>query len=251
MSDSTNILSSLGLEVDDSLTVENKSMSMHEHKPGDYLAFIGNFEKRYYDVEKKRCEADTPGARLTSMQGKFIIIKDPDGQIMDASYQIKDDIEYGRYSYNIYVTLDADKQWQNVNIFQDFTIDGTDSAAVVQGEAKSEVVHLNNLAIYVGIPVTFTLESYTSKAGKESIIIKKGSVELRDHTINKETYAKRKALVDSLTAQLKARADKMKAERAAEKAQAGDTSASTADTEGSFMGEFGGVSNNADDDLPF
>lgn len=181
--------------------IKNTGTTYYEHLLGDYQALIGKVIVTLKDKEDKKCEKGTPGAVIGTIRVQLLVIKDPEARLVDDSLNFAEDIPYGRLIFNQFIPHDPNMQWVNVRSFADFTINGMEEAAVIQGKKNEEQVFVNNLQLFYGTFCTFTIEAGTKKPG--SRFITSGSLKLSDHsTLNEELMTKRKALADKLTNKL-------------------------------------------------
>jgi hypothetical protein len=219
-SDFNSTLTQYGIAIpDENLSLKNEGGGYYEYLPGDYVGLIGRFNLSYVNKEKKKCEKGEAGATLSHANLHVLVVKDPEKSIFDTSFQVpKNDktIPYGRMVYNIYIPLISDRQWQNVNLFKDFTFNGKPELSVISGDKGSESVNLALLSLFVGIPVQFTLEAGTKQGSR---FIKKDSFLLKDHQFpTKDLFDRRGKLIDSVFAQLAAILEEAKKKRDSESA---------------------------------
>ncbi len=199
-------------------SVENTGTTsfLYEHQVGEHIGLFGKFITKYKDRNNTPCDKTSVGAVRSHGQQQIIIAKDPGKQLIGAGFSIADDIEYGRIMYGIYITFDSERQWQNSNIYKNFIYPTIPQASIVQGDIKKGdfIVNFDNPVFFYGAPVKFLLEK--SKSGKSLYV---ASLELLDNNINKETFNKRRAMMDALYKVLEVKLDKEKKEREAKKVE--------------------------------
>lgn len=243
MSDVKNLAAQFGVELPDTGVPEKIKNEggggFYEHKVGKYQALIGDFKVQFVNKEGEKCERGTPGSKPAYGMLRFLIIRDPDGQIFGSSFKIPENVPYGRMVYNQYIPLEAGSQWQNVGLFSDFTVNDNPQLNIIQGEKNNEDVYLNNLVLFYGAPVQFELEQ-----GKKSRYIARNSLVLLDHTLTKELIQKRKVLMDSILSKVDQVAEKERAERESKKKEnktdeGRSAAVSDAEDPDDFLGDFG------------
>jgi hypothetical protein len=223
--------------------INQSTGGFYTHLPGDYSGIISKMSITYKDMEGKKCKPDVAGAKPAFAGLKLIIIKDPEKQLVDSSLNIDEKDDYGRFTYNIYLALDPEKQWQNVRLLKDFTSNNIPEADVVQGKKNEEQIFLANLPLYYGCPVKWEIV-----VGKKEDSRYIQDILLQDHqTLTKELITKRKAIADGINAKLDAYLVKIQEERKAAKAakEAGgagsEAEESQAQDSTTFMDNMGGL----------
>jgi len=221
-------------------TVHNESSGgFYSHLPGEYSGIVSKLTVTYKDIEGKKCEKNIPGAKPAFAGLKLIIVKDPEKQLIDNSLNIDFKEDFGRLNYNIYLSLDPEKQWQNVRLLKDFVCNNLPEADIIQGKKNDEDVHIANLPLYYGTPVKW--EIIAGKKNADSRYIQ--NIELLDHqTLTKDLITKRKAVADSINAKLDEHLEKLKEERKAKKdseGASGHAEESSAIDASSFMDGLG------------
>lgn len=189
-----------------------------EHVEGEYQALVGKLEIKYKDVEGKACAKDKAGATKSHAIQQLIIFKDPNGEPINVKdWTLDPNSPYGRFIYNQYVPLEADRQWQNKNMYQTFVIEGHPELDVITSEGGNFKVNLANTVFYLGMPIKFIIgKSKNSKSAflqEPNILI---------HNVSKEILLKRKQVIDMLYGKLDAIKEAEKAKRDAEKANGAD-----------------------------
>jgi hypothetical protein len=210
MSDFNDLLKAYGVEGEATAPGQLKNKGgYYKHSAGKKKGLVGKMAVTYVDAEGKKTKPDTAGAKAAYANLKLVVIEDSGETIINKDYTLKEDIQYGRYVYNIFIPFASDKQWQNVQTFSDFNINGQPKASVIQGEKGKEDIYLNNLFLYYGTPVEWELEEYRKKDSKKDseplIIMKKDSLLLLDHGITPEVYKSRKTLMDKIMSLLEAK----------------------------------------------
>ncbi len=181
--------------------IENTGTAFYEHLVGDYQAIVGKLNVKIVDKEGKECEKGTPGQKIKSVTLKLMVTKDPEMQLVDREMNFPDKVPYGRLIFTQYVTIDPNKQWQNIGLFSDFTSNGLPEASVVQGEKNSEQIFPHNLQYFFGCPCEFTVTTGTKNPA--SRFIGKETLKLMDHVlITTDLLKKRKAVANALDAKL-------------------------------------------------
>jgi len=241
MDDFQKLANEFGLQTEDlGLSTEplkNLGGGYYEHLLGDYIGLVGRLKIQFVDREGKKAEKGTAGAVAGYGGLQLLIMKNPEVTLIDNTFKLPTDTEYSKFIFNQYVTLEADRQWQNVQRLSDFVFNDHPELAVISGKRNEEEINLTNLQFYYGYPVKFTLEEGKKKGGR---YISKGSLELLDHEITKEKIATRKTVTNSLYSQLDALLEIAKAKRDTEKAEGGGTDAtpSSAESPDSFLPDF-------------
>lgn len=236
--DFNSLLQQYGIKKDEALgePLANQGSSYYEHLIGDYKAMIGKTEVIYLDKDKKKCDASKPGAVKAYANLKFLLVADPERQLLQRDYTYNDTEEFGRLFYNQYINFDPTRQWQNIALFKNFVLDGNPESAIIQGEKGSELVHLSLLPLYVGAPVSFTLEAGTKEGSR---YIKKDSLVLLDSSLVKEKIVGRGQIVEKIYAALDARLKKIQAERAKKTGSPNENApVSEAESADSFIPDF-------------
>lgn len=181
--------------------IENTGTAFYEHLVGNYQAIVGKLNVKIVDREGKECEKGSPGAKIKSVTLKLMVTKDPEMQLVDKDMKFPDNVPYGRLIFTQYVTIDPNKQWQNIGLFSDFTSNGLPEASVVQGEKNSEQIFPHNLQYFFGCPCEFTVTAGSKNLA--SRFIERGSLKLMDHAlITTDLLKKRKAVASALDAKL-------------------------------------------------
>lgn len=242
--DVKNLASQFGVDMPDTgvpTKIKNEGGGFYEHKVGKYQALVADFRVQFVNKEGDKCERGTPGSKPAYGMLRFLIVRDPDGQVFDNSFKIPENVPYGRMVYNQYIPLEAERQWQNVGLLKDFTINGNEQLNIVQGEKNNEDIYLNNLVLFYGAPIQFELEQGKKASSR---YISRDSLILLDHNLTKELVQKRKALMDSVLTKVEQVAEKEKAEREAKKNEnKTDDGRAAAESEAEnpddFLGDFG------------
>lgn len=238
MSDFNSILNQFGLQeeaIPVSEPLKNTGGSYYEHKAGNYTALIGRLEASYKDREGKKCAADVAGATVSHFNLKLFIVSDPDGQLIQKGYTYPENLEIGRMTYNVFVTLDAGKQWQNVGLFKNLCFDGFPASAIIQGEKGDESIFLKNFQLFLGAPIGFTIEAGTKEGSR---FIKKDSIQMMDKAITKEKILGRKQVIEKLYADYDAKIAKLRAERAAKKNEKSENPIVKTEDPSDFAGDY-------------
>jgi len=220
--------------------IKNEGFSFYEHIPGAYTGLVGDLHANYVNKDKKKCQKDDPGAQLSSVYVRFLILQDPELKLINEQYKFISDVnDVGRFFYNQFLTLDPKRQWQNVQILNDFTCNENQAMNVIKGDKGSEDIYLNNIRFFKGVPITFEIE--TSEKG--SRYIKKDSLKVLDHSLTPQKYKQREILVNSLNQQIEEVIEENRKKREANKPQAGDNPNSTeseAQNPNDFLRDFTG-----------
>jgi hypothetical protein len=203
----------LSPELQEKLTTDVVAM-FYTHEVGEYKALFSELRFHYKDADKKKCEPDKPGAKLTGASARFILLADPKDRLILDGLKIDDSKDLGRLTYNHYISLKEEDQWKHAKTFADFIINEMPEAGIVQEGGKKLL--LQNLQLFVGIPVTFEIV-----AGKKETSRFSNNFLLQDHaTLTREKIEKRKGIIKGLEEQLKVYSDRLAAERLA-KTEAG------------------------------
>lgn len=182
------------------------------HTVGDYKALFSGLRLHYKDAEQKKCDKDKPGAKLTGASARFLVIKDPELQLVDSKLAVDTTQDLGRLTYNHYLSLKEDDQWKHARALADFTINDMPEANIVQDNGKKLL--LQNLQLFVGIGVTFKIIEGKKEGSRYA-----SDFVLADHSVlTKEKIASRSKVVDAIEKQLTEYAERLEKERAEKKA---------------------------------
>ncbi len=151
------LLKQEGFEVPTPLVIEGTTeFEYYQHVPGAYEGKLGKFMIKYVDMDGKKCEKDTPGAKPKHGLLDIFITASPDGH----GFSEKEERKYGEMMYKLYIPLEPERQWQNKNLFELFKIEPVKIVAIVS--ERDFKVNVGNLIYFIGRDVAFQL-SVSSK----------------------------------------------------------------------------------------
>lgn len=213
MSNLTDLAAVHGEDVSGIGPIQNVGGGYYTHLIGEYQGLVSKFSITYKDKEGKKCKKDKPGATPAFAGLKLVILKDPEKGLVDNSLQLVGKEDIGRHIYNVYISLEPDKQFANVINLKDFTSNNLPEADVVQGKKNEEQIYLANLPLFYGCPIKWELIQ-----GKKDDARYSKNILLVDHqTLTQELLKKRKAITDQINATIDTRLEEIQAQRKAEK----------------------------------
>jgi len=239
MDDFKKLADEFGLQMDDiglpEEPLKNLSRGFYKHPTGDYAGLVGKSKIQFLDREKKKVERGTAGAVAGYGGLQLIILKNPEGTLIDNTFKLPPDTDYSKFIYNIYLPLELDRQWQNVRSFAAFTFNGHPEFDIISGKQSEEEVNLTKLQLFYGYPVTFTIIEGKKEGSR---FIENYSLQLIDHELEKAKVASRKTVTDSIYTQLDILLAESRAKREANSNGGTDATPSSAESPDSFLPDF-------------